>query len=208
VYQLQQQQQQQQQQEQLQQTQSTNLEASVPSDATKTVTNPDLELKTTKELRTNTIEWRFRWWRKIIDYTFHGPYFWTGKGYGMNLADEDGFFNWDHSLRSPHNGFMTILARSGVPGLLLWSAFLLTLTFQVARIWLTKKADQKQRFIAIWFLVCLAGFLFLASFDVFLEGPMAGIWFWSLVGFALAYFQTAKVQDRIQKETDPEPRRV
>ena len=27
-----------------------------------------------------TKEWRLRWWSKIWDYTFNGPYFWTGKG--------------------------------------------------------------------------------------------------------------------------------
>jgi len=24
-------------------------------------------------------------------YTIHGRYFWTGKGFGVNLADDDGF---------------------------------------------------------------------------------------------------------------------
>ncbi len=34
-----------------------------------------------------TKEWRLRWWDTIINYTFNGRYFWTGKGYGINLAD-------------------------------------------------------------------------------------------------------------------------
>ncbi len=37
-----------------------------------------------------TKEWRIRWWNQIFDYTFQGPYFWTGKGYGINLAADDG----------------------------------------------------------------------------------------------------------------------
>ena len=35
--------------------------------------------------------WRLEWWKVIFDYTFNGPYFWTGKGFGINLADADGF---------------------------------------------------------------------------------------------------------------------
>ena len=54
-----------------------------------------------------------------------GPYKWTGKGYGINLADDDGY-QIDGSLRSPHNGHMTILARSGLPGITLWAAVQLT----------------------------------------------------------------------------------
>ena len=68
-----------------------------------------------------TKEFRLRWWGDIINYTINGPYFWTGKGFGVNLADDDGFQVYaDHSLRAPHNGHIEILARTGVPGLILW----------------------------------------------------------------------------------------
>ena len=54
-------------------------------------------------------------------YTIGGEYFWSGKGYGINLADADGFqVTADGSLRAPHNGHIEVLARAGVPGLLLW----------------------------------------------------------------------------------------
>ena len=36
-------------------------------------------------------QWRIDWWSRIIDYTIFGDYFWTGKGYGVNLANDDGF---------------------------------------------------------------------------------------------------------------------
>ena len=39
----------------------------------------------------NTRDWRLRWWNTILNYTFEGPYFWTGKGFGVNLALDDGF---------------------------------------------------------------------------------------------------------------------
>jgi len=69
----------------------------------------------------STKEWRLDWWRTILGYTVHGKYFWTGKGFGINLADEDGFqVLTDHSLRNPHSVHMTMLARGGVPMLVLW----------------------------------------------------------------------------------------
>ena len=64
----------------------------------------------------STRAWRLAWWDKIIGYTIDGPYIWTGKGFGINLADDDGFqVDADGSLRSPHNGHLTMLARGGLP---------------------------------------------------------------------------------------------
>ena len=37
-----------------------------------------------------TVQWRLLWWRNIIHETFFGPYFWTGRGFGVNLAVADG----------------------------------------------------------------------------------------------------------------------
>ena len=69
-----------------------------------------------------TKSWRQEWWKTIFNYTFNGPYFWTGRGFGINLAEADGFSGGDPTapLRSPHSCHFTILARTGVPGLALW----------------------------------------------------------------------------------------
>jgi O-antigen ligase len=138
-----------------------------------------------------TVQWRLSWWRTIVGYTFGGEHFWTGKGYGVNLADDDGFqVAYDRSVRSPHNVFMTILARSGVPGLLLWILFLLSYGWMLVRVLLMRKhlADPWDARYALWLLAYWSAFLLNASFDVFLEGPMGGVWFWGLVGIGLAYF--------------------
>lgn len=137
----------------------------------------------------NTVEWRTNWWGDIIDYTVHGPYFWTGKGYGINLADADGYDLDNQSrLRSPHNGHMTVLARSGVPGLTLW--LLLHGTFAVsllrARWRAHRDGHEGWARVDLWILVFWTAFMVNAAFDVFLEGPQGGIWFWSLMGLGLA----------------------
>ena len=137
---------------------------------------------------TGTKRWRLEWWNSIISYTFDGEYFWTGKGFGVNLADDDGFqVTADKSLRSPHNGHLTILARMGVPGFVLWILFLLTL---LSRLWKRYKkwkrlGEDFQASVCIWVLTFIGAALINATFDVYLEGPMGGIWFWSVVGLSL-----------------------
>lgn len=140
--------------------------------------------------------WRLRWWNDIVGYTVLGPYIWTGKGYGINLADDDGFeVDAIGSLRSPHNGHLTLLARSGVPGAALWLLFLGSLAFSLLREFRRRLAEgwTEWAHLNLWLLAYLVAFVTNAAFDVYLEGPMGGIWFWSLVGFVLA---TLRIQRR------------
>lgn len=135
-----------------------------------------------------TKRWRLEWWGSIISYTFDREYFWTGKGFGVNLADDDGFqVTADRSLRSPHNGHLTILARMGVPGFAIWILFLLTL---LSRLWKRYKrwkrlGEDFHAGVCAWVLTFLGAALINATFDVYLEGPMGGLWFWSVVGLAI-----------------------
>jgi O-antigen ligase len=136
-----------------------------------------------------TKEWRLEWWDDIIHYTVFGDYFWLGKGFGINLADDDGFQVFeDSSLRSPHNGHLTILARMGVPGLLLWVALQLTFVSGLVRAVFRARRRREEAWARfhIWILVYWFAFMVNGSFDVFLEGPQGGIWFWSLFGFGTA----------------------
>lgn len=143
----------------------------------------------------STKTWRLDWWSHIVAYTFGGPYFWTGKGFGINLADDDGFQVYeDGSLRSPHNGHLTVLARMGVPGFLLWVSLLLGIAL---RLWLSYwrlrfRGDRLGANISLWLMGYFLAMCVNASFDVYLEGPMGGIWFWSLVGFAVGFLMREK----------------
>ncbi len=155
---------------------------------------------TTEELD-GTKEWRLSWWRTIHDYTIDGEHFWTGKGSGVNLAVSDGFVVGTENpnappLRSPHNSSLTILARYGVPGLCLW--------FTVLAVWFATLADAmfvaRRRGQAQWyglflFIACyLLAALINSSFDVALEGPILGFWFWSLFGFGVGAVMIYRVQ--------------
>lgn len=138
-----------------------------------------------------TKKFRVEWWTSIVDYTVHGQYFWTGKGFGVNLAEADGFVvgteNDGPPLRSPHNAHMTVLARAGVPGLLLWgllcTSWLATMLGYMVHAWRRQEPAWANLFL---FVACYAASILInASFDVALEGPMLGIWFWALIGLGI-----------------------
>ncbi|WP_424950471.1 O-antigen ligase family protein [Deinococcus sp.] len=145
--------------------------------------------------RDGSKSWRLLWWNDIANYTLHGPYFWSGKGYGLNLADADGYqVTDDASLRSPHSAHLNILARSGVPGLLAWATLQLTFAGMLLLAYRRARACGQELWarLNLWTLACWAAFMVNAAFDVYLEGPQGGIWFWSLFGFGVALLEVQR----------------
>jgi hypothetical protein len=138
-----------------------------------------------------TKTWRLRWWQAIQDYTLRGPYFWTGKGFGVNLAEDDGYVvgaeGGGAPVRAPHNVHLGILARAGVPGLGLWIVLLLCWFGMLVRSHLValRHGDERAAKLFIWIGCYGLSMLINASFDVALEGPMLGIWFWSIIGLGI-----------------------
>ena len=124
---------------------------------------------------------RLLWWGQIIDYTFNGPYFIAGKGLGVNLAEDDQILttDLDGELRSPHNFNLTILARYGVFIFMIWIYWVIVQIKKLSQVNLSKLQ---------LIIICLQiAFLFNASFDVFLEGPMGAFPFWVFVGIDLIF---------------------
>jgi len=148
----------------------------------------------------STKEWRLEWWRHIVEYTIHGKYLWYGKGFGINLADDDGFQVFrDHSLRSPHNAHLNILARTGVPGLLLWSMVQISWAIYMFIYYVMSRMSGRTQWsrIFLFLLACWSAYIVNASFDVFLEGPVGGIWFWVIYGTGMAAIIIYKNQPEI-----------
>lgn len=146
-----------------------------------------------------TVAFRLAWWSEIIEYTAFGPYFWDGKGFGINLANADGFQpTADESLRAPHNSHLTVLARMGVPGFALW--WVLQGTFGVSLIRAVRTYRRRhQRLLsatAAWLLVYWTAMMVDTSFDPYLEGPQGGIWFWCVFGAGLVLISSARRSDR------------
>ena len=134
-------------------------------------------------------DWRLAWWNKIYGYTVDGPYFWVGKGFGVNLATQDGFqVDAQESLRAPHSAHLEILARAGVPGLALWALFQIAFASAVLRAAAVARRINEPAWIPLlgWVFVYWLAALVNGSFDVYLGGPQGGIWFWSMIGLGLA----------------------
>lgn len=149
-----------------------------------------------------TKQWRLDWWEVIINDTLHGPSFWTGRGFGLNLADADGFTdgidpnNPRAPTRSPHNVHMTLLARAGVPGVVLWSLVLISWGGMMLRAMMVARAHGHKQWADLFlFVICYAASIVInATFDVTLEGPMQGIWFWCLFGFGIGSAMVYRAQ--------------
>ncbi len=132
-------------------------------------------------------DFRIQWWSEIVGYTFGGQYFAAGKGFGINLADDDGF-QTDGTLRAPHNGHMTILAREGVPGLIIWVILQAMFGWSILRAGISAYRAGLTFWTQVlgWILTYWLAAIINMSFDPYLEGPQGGIWFWSMFGLGLA----------------------
>lgn len=150
-----------------------------------------------------TKSWRIEWWKEIVEYTIDGKYFWTGKGFGVNLADDDGFQVLDEDdgpvLRSPHNIHLTVLARAGVPGMLLWLSVLAAWASGMFTGFLRARRNGDALWAGLFvFLFCYwIAMLVQATFDVYLEGPLGGIWFWTIYGVGIASLWLYRYQPEI-----------
>ncbi|MBB6253702.1 O-antigen ligase family protein [Nitrospirillum iridis] len=136
-----------------------------------------------------TMKWRTDWWQKIIETTLDEDYALTGRGFGVNLAAEDGFqVDINDRLRSPHNIHMNVLARTGFAGLFLW---ILLLGWFFRSLWLSARRMRARGLagwhaVGIWILTYWLATMVNGSFDVYIEGPQGGIWAWSLMGVGMA----------------------
>jgi hypothetical protein len=146
-----------------------------------------------------TKQFRLAWWGDIVNYTVFGDHFWTGKGFGVNLADDDGYQSTaDGSLRAPHNSHLTVLARMGVPGLALWLLLQGTFALGLLRAIRSSRRHGDARlaaagaFVLVYWLAMMVD----TSFDPYLEGPQGGIWFWSVFGLGLVITRLASRDTR------------
>jgi len=156
--------------------------------------------KSKQENLTETVDWRLQWWEGILKDTVYGDSFWSGLGYGTDIAGRYGFNDWTGN-RSPHNGHLTILARSGIPGIALWIVLILTTYITLTRTYLTAIHNGHTRAgkVNLWVMAYLTANLVNMSFDVYLEGPQGGIWYWSLIGFAIALTHAQRVNYRTMR---------
>jgi hypothetical protein len=155
--------------------------------------------------RQGTVEWRLNWWTEIVGYTFGGEHFWTGKGFGVNLAEDDGFTVEAAGLRSPHNGHMTALARMGVPGFAIWVGFHVTFGLAMLTSYLRAQLRRDPFWGAVmgWLLIYWGAGIVNGAFDVYWEGPQGAIWMWTAIGLGLAALELQREEQRDERSPAP-----
>ncbi len=140
---------------------------------------------------TGTVAWRLELWDAVVDDVVSGDesLFVAGWGFGPNLGEQYGVeTNLEQPLRNPHNSHLTVLARMGVAGAMLWLLLWIVWFGSVASR-VTPRHDVLPGSPAAqgaWVLAGVAGMLVNAVFDPTLEGPQVAVWFWVLMGFGAA----------------------
>jgi hypothetical protein len=118
--------------------------------------------------------WRLAWWYSILQKSTDGKNILVGRGLGEDLVMMDGIKTDDENLRSPHNFHLNVLARFGYPLFFLWIWWIF--------LHLKKIKPKKYPDFQIMLLVFFVAYIFNASFDVYLEGPMGAFPFWTWLG--------------------------
>ena len=135
-----------------------------------------------------TAEWRLEWWRGLYNAVMdRNPLF--GLGFGDGLIGYNPYIVGNDSspvlnARSPHNFNITIFARMGIVGSLLWGGILLVGLFIPLWSALTastalERAESGYR--AFWIAAIFAAWVD-SSFGVLMEGPVMAIPFWLILG--------------------------
>jgi hypothetical protein len=145
----------------------------------------------------STKNWRLDFWNAIYTDIIRGPDFWTGKGFGLNLATYYGFqVLADESLRSPHNSHVTVLGRMGVLGMGLWIAIHLTFAASMVAGYFRNRRSSDGMWwrLYLWFFAMWVAMTVEAIFDVYYEAPQGGIWMWCVVGAGIAALRIEREQ--------------
>jgi hypothetical protein len=145
---------------------------------------------TTANPLTDTAAWRVYWWNSLYaETTSSTSSVLFGLGFGPNLIDYVGYNqpNLDLPLRSPHDILVTVFARTGLVGLVLWLGFLTGWSYSVFRGLRAglRRGDQVGVDWLAWMLIYVIAILVVALFGVVLEGPYGAIPFYLLLGMAL-----------------------
>lgn len=125
---------------------------------------------------------RMHLWRQAWDGFLERP--WIGQGFGTHMmqtqlnglpAVVDG--RW---ISGPHNSFLAVMNRLGLLGLFFLGGLLLAVAYE---------GYKAERSTLAWILIAaVVNVHFFAFFNVCLENPQGGIWYWLFLGMALRAF--------------------
>ncbi len=159
-----------------------------------------------------TKEWRLTLWNNILNDTLHGQYFWSGLGFGENIVSHYNMqIDPDEAVRDPHNGHISILARAGVPGIVLWAMVHFGWALGMIDGYVRSRHAGRTKWAGLfmWVLVYWLMVVINCSFDPYIEGPMGGVWLWSIYGVGIAAMwlrgKEPELFDQLDRAEEPEP---
>jgi len=132
-------------------------------------------------------EFRAAWWNAVIDETTDKSPI-IGLGFGYDLAKKflisyRAVNAYEFDTRSPHSILLTVYGRMGAVGILSFAVLAFYILQSALRCAAAIRAGKAPALdIALWCGV--VAILVTSCFGVMLEGPMAAIVFWSLLGMA------------------------
>ncbi len=133
-----------------------------------------------------TARWRLDLWSHMIHKTTDTrTHFIFGQGLGPNLAGIYGFRSKEKvkPTKHPHNFTVNVFGRMGIIGLFFW--IMVNLSYFVRLIKAIRISNGTLRDLLLFFMAVWFAMLINSSFDVYLEGPMGAIPFWSFMGVGL-----------------------
>ncbi len=134
----------------------------------------------------NTTQWRLNLWGLVVEDVFIPERVLTGFGFGENVALRYGVADTDRSspLRNPHNSHLSVLARMGLVGIVLWVAMFTSwyLSLIRARRQFRELGEDGRASLAFWLILSMTALLVNAFFDPTMEGPQVGVLVWTLFG--------------------------
>ncbi len=129
-------------------------------------------------------------WTRVLDATVRTDRLENGWGFGPNLGASFLPTHEDKALRNPHNSHLTVLARLGIVGAIIWAVLLLSWFGRVLPLARPRRRSLATRIGAVPRLALIsgaavAGMLVNAFFDPTFETPMAAVWLWSMIGIGI-----------------------
>ncbi|MBI2514135.1 MAG: O-antigen ligase family protein [Opitutae bacterium] len=131
--------------------------------------------------RSDNNRFRLVWWTNVVRETWAGnPVF--GLGFGHDLASRfvREYYpeaSEDSSTRSPHNLLVTVFGRMGFVGLIAWLALMAAMLRTSLQVLANEQLSRAWGLAVAPWVVWIS-----ACFGVVLEGPMAAVPFWIMLG--------------------------
>jgi len=133
--------------------------------------------------------WRVQRFKEAWQHWKASPVTWLiGEGFGLPLTDHN--LGGGVVVRQPHNTHLTVLARLGAVGLVLWIVMHGRIAYLFLRTILRGSASGVKHQLTLWLSVCYMLGMIFTTFQPWLEFSYGAIPFYVLLGFALGLIRS------------------